>query len=507
MTFYPAGGSGSAGGGVQPYQFSVITSGARGNGKIITDLVLNGTITATSVSANFTTADTGKSILIAGGAGAGAALVTTISFVSATQITLGSAAGASITTQAIYGSDDTAAFNAAYALARTYAAANGGYAEVTGPPFIYCLAAATQKATSNSLHYNSQIPLIPFTGPGAQKTSVAFNFGEGGIAPPMFTSTVPQANGAAVLVSMLTGLTVDGTFGVPSVIGGPTDAPSGVASTWNNHTPVIKGLTIIWPLNPTIAGIDLRGCATASVDKYAGMAFDTIANIAATVPTHSWATGLWMPVELNNDEAFIGEVCVYGTYYGVAVYAHTSAQTIKVLNCGFGLFIGGNGNDKHGLSISYASLEGCGSGIQCDGNVGITIPVNIGQVDIESVGNFAGFGSNHIQDANNGLGGQLKLNDSATVPSAFSISGGGNCEIIAGNQVRGHTTSPTFVLGTALLNPFWRHTFITVTGGTVTGISIDGTATGLTTGTFLWPSGKTMTIAGSVLPTVTTWAA
>ena len=213
---------------------------------------------------------------------------------------------------------------------------------------------------------------------------------------------------------MLTGQTTSGTYGAPFVIGGPTDGGTlPAASNWDNIVPVIDGLTIVVPLNPTMIGLDFRSCANASVESATPTCRSTPSRTSPPPPpTHSWATGLFMPIELNNDEAFMGEVCVYGAYYGTAIYAHTSAQTIKSICCGgYGMFIGGNGNDKHGLSVNYASLEACGTALQCDGNSGITIPVNIGLLDVEAVGSFTGFGANQVQDPNKGLGGRIGICD------------------------------------------------------------------------------------------------
>lgn len=509
--------AGTARNNLTPWQFDVTAPayGAKGDGKMITDLVLNSTTTATSASASFTSSDTGKHILIAGGAGSNAPLHTTITFVNSTTVTLATAA--SITASnvpAIYGTDDTAAIDSAYQAALTYGQAHGQAAVITGPPVLYVLAGATTKVISNSLHYNAQIPLDPGVSGSQQKFTPIFRFPGGGIAAPIFSQSVPQAAGGATFVSMLTGQTVDATYGAPSVIGSVTDGTESTSNTtWNNIYPVVDGLTIIVPLNPTIIGLDLRGCAGASVIRYSCLAFDTIANIAAVKPTNSWSTGLFMPQELNNDESFVGEVTAYGQYFGVAIYAHASAQTIKSIACGFGLFIGGNGNDKHGLSINYASLEACGTGIQVDGNSGITIPVNIGLVDIESVGSFTGFGSNHIQDTNNGLGGRIVLNDNSGGPSVFSISGGANCEIIAANQARAVQGAPSYTLGSAFQNPWWKHTYITLNSGTTTNIQIGPTSATCTTVvgttttapvTFRLPSGWWLNITGTVKPTTFT---
>lgn len=54
---------------------------------------------------------------------------------------------------------------------------------------------------------------------------------------------------------------------------------------------------------------------------------------------------------------------------------------------------------------------------------------------------------------------------------------------------------------TALTNPFLRDCEVVISGGTVTAIVIDGTTTGLTSGSVILPSGKAISVTYSVAPT------
>lgn len=54
--------------------------------------------------------------------------------------------------------------------------------------------------------------------------------------------------------------------------------------------------------------------------------------------------------------------------------------------------------------------------------------------------------------------------------------------------------------GTPLRSPAWRDAAVTITGGTVTGIAVDGQTTGVTSGTVLVPSGRTVTLTYSAAP-------
>ena len=120
-------------------------------------MVLSSNTTLTSASASFTSADTGKTIMINGGAGnAGGPLVTTITFSNSTTVTLGT--GASVSGSAfvaVYGTDDTAAINSALSAGVTYATTlsatpgSGNYFfECIFSPKIYMLTSGPTQATS-----------------------------------------------------------------------------------------------------------------------------------------------------------------------------------------------------------------------------------------------------------------------------------------------------------------------------------------------------------------------
>lgn len=53
----------------------------------------------------------------------------------------------------------------------------------------------------------------------------------------------------------------------------------------------------------------------------------------------------------------------------------------------------------------------------------------------------------------------------------------------------------------ALTNPFGRDCEVVITGGTVSAVAIDGTTTGLTSGTFVLPAEKLIKVTYSVAPT------
>lgn len=71
-------------------------------------------------------------------------------------------------------------------------------------------------------------------------------------------------------------------------------------------------------------------------------------------------------------------------------------------------------------------------------------------------------------------------------------------------RIAGAQTAPAVPATTvALANPFTFACLVTVRGGTVTVIAIDGTTVGTVDGLFLVPAGSTITLTYSVAPTWT----
>jgi ABC-type uncharacterized transport system substrate-binding protein len=68
------------------------------------------------------------------------------------------------------------------------------------------------------------------------------------------------------------------------------------------------------------------------------------------------------------------------------------------------------------------------------------------------------------------------------------------------NRERGNITAPAVPASTVASTPIFRDAAVTVTGGTVTTISVDGVSLGVTSGTVIVPSGKTITLTYSSAP-------
>jgi hypothetical protein len=76
----------------------------------------------------------------------------------------------------------------------------------------------------------------------------------------------------------------------------------------------------------------------------------------------------------------------------------------------------------------------------------------------------------------------------------------------SGANPGGPQATVAFTSGVAKANPYPYDLAVSISGGTVSAIAIDGQTTGLTAGTFTWPAGSTMTVTFTAAPTVVVYA-
>lgn len=186
--------------------YNVQNYGAYHDYQIVNDAVTNGTTTLTSATATFSSNDTGKLIRVYGAGAAGIDLLTTITYVNATTVMLGTAATSTASGLRIeWGHDDTAAIQSAINAAFV---ANGGI--VYFPNGQYCLFGALQTSVSGT-NPNCQI-YIPLS--SYQRISIKL-LGESSsiLSRAPFATEADETTGV-VLKSMIVG---SGTL--PSVLG------------------------------------------------------------------------------------------------------------------------------------------------------------------------------------------------------------------------------------------------------------------------------------------------
>lgn len=483
--------------------FSVATYGAVGNAQdAYTGAMTSGsavlTISAGVNGGSFSASDVGKVVWVRGAAAAGGDLLTTIaSYTSSTQVTLAAAAATTVSSAGVvWGTDDTAAIQAAVNAAHAYALSGPMSATVLFDAKYYLVSSPTTKnATTKG---NAQI-YLPYVDPNVnEKVVLTLQGVSDASAWNHWLQPRPQMSGT-VIRSVLSGLALDGTYGAPSVIGGPSTM-AGAGNGYSNMLARIDGITVMAPPNPSLIGVDLYGCAMASIGTLTCLAAAAVP-VGSTnprlnvTPTNDLGIGLRLPSLGNNDNVTIESYGVEGFYYGLACADHTTAQRVGIIYSNTGIYIYGSGALDHGLSILNLSIEGASVAIQGAISSGGKFPLHIPRLDMEGV-------STLIIDSNNGFVGELhyQSNNGAQLPA----TGATNLRIVNNSRLRGNVAAPGIPASTTdLLNPFQRDAAVTITGGTVTAVAVDGVATGITSGTVVVPTQKNIRLTYSAAPSWT----
>jgi hypothetical protein len=185
----------------------------------------------------------------------------------------------------------------------------------------------------------------------------------------------------------------------------------------------------------------------------------------------------------------------------MSIDEHVAARRIAIIYSNTAFFWAPPGGNQlgHAAWIGYASVEICNYCLYVASGAGSIQGLVIDALDNEGVV------TQHVYDPNNALTGKINLlpSGSATLPVTTKVVGGNNLEITSLAQTRGTVTPPAIpTSGAALQNPFWRNAMVTISGGTVSAIAVDGTTlTGVTSGVVMVPSGRTITLTYTVAPT------
>lgn len=397
--------------------------------------------------------------------------------------------------------DDTSAIQTAINTAVTNCQSDGSYlAQVFLPAGKYKLAGSLVQGGATKGNALLTLPVIPTT---SHKVTLMLK-GPGPVSPVAhWEQTVGQRAGA-VLSTTVAG-TQDGTFGEASVVGGPTPAQGYGQATvvFNNMCIVVDGIGISVPNDPAICGFDFRGMAECIVEDASVLVNSAPASISAPSGAHQWTFGLAMPEGGNNDLCDVNRFSCEGLCYGILVAEHANIESVRCVYTIGAIMVSQAGG--HGIKIKYASVE------QSQMAVGVLQGVNGSPIDIDQLDyefpSQSGFGYFVlINDSGNRLFGTINvvwaggnLSNSRTM-----MTGGANLRLLDAQYGFGHVASPSIpTSATDFLNPFWRPAAVTITGGTVSAIAVDGTATGLTSGTVVLPSGKNIKLTYTVAPSWT----
>lgn len=467
----------------QPWVFDVTAPayGAVGDGQVVGDGAMSsGSAVLTSATAAWPTTVVGKAISVKGAAATGVTtLVTTVaSRQSTTQVTLSAAnasGGALTGAIVIWGTDDTAAIQAATTAAEAYLTAGSTYAQVYFPPRPYIVAGALNNTQSG----NGQIVFGPVAVAGVKKILEFRGETDGAAAVRHWQQTVPQFAGSCLIslgvyastVAQTANINADGN---PGVLSGPNEGFGyGVAAVFSNMQAVLKNLAILTTHSAyglTYGPANLWGCANAHVENFgygtAGIVPGSDYSSPGTFGT-GLSVGLLLPAPGNNDHVIAKNVSCGGGYtYAIFATEHLMMDRFMALYCWAGLCVVGNYagsvGSVHALDVISASIEACINEVYIVGvgsaGVGPMIYANVSTES--STPNIAG----NSAGAMNGALGLIRLTGLFT-ESGVSISDPTGIEIVNGQVPRAVKRKTT----TFTCSPIDRALVCDTTGGAFTG--------------------------------------
>lgn len=365
-----------------PWTFDVTAPayGAKGDGQIVTDgAIANGSAVLTSASAQFGNVVANMPVMVchAGPNGVTTLVTTAASKQSNSQITLNAtnASGGDLTGAIVlWGTDDTAAIQAAIDAAFAYAQNHGGAATILVPAAAkaFYVVAGALNTTRNG---NAQLT-IPLQSDTANKVVLTFLGVSDGAAVQFWQQVPPQVSGSTlvsfgVFASPSAQVTSINNHGNAALLGGPSE-PGGFGISPGNFTNVevrLIGLSLrtthsAWGL--TYSAADLVGCANAAARDFGYGTAATVANgdygNQSALGT-GLAIGLLLPADGNNDLCILDNVTCHGGYtYSAFITEHTDILGLRLLYswagfCPVGSYYGSLGS-VHAIR-GFISVEVC----------------------------------------------------------------------------------------------------------------------------------------------------
>lgn len=295
--------------------------------------------------------------------------------------------------------------------------------------------------------------------------------------------------------------------GVASVIGGCSFTGPGT-----NSGPGINAIHLVWdglgitvPDDPPFTGLDANSFWDVHI-KSGEIKAPTSGYVTITPCTHTLSYGLVLPYTSGNNQV-IDFLEVAGFYVGINTCEHMVAHELWLYSNRIAFQ---PGPSAHGLHIGrvitagntydiaeHTATSGVFQSVSATQN-----PWVIGVWDTEGAS---------VLDVNNNLWITANYMSNGDPPSgalpAFPGGGGKNCTLTSIGRARGHMAAPPAVPAStvAYQNNLGRDAWVVVSGGVVSVVAIDGTATGLTSGQFVVPKGETIALTYSVTPTWAWW--
>lgn len=366
---------------IQPWVFNVAAYGAKGDGRIVVDGAMTASSAVlTSVTANFTSADVGRYVMVKGAAPTGVtSLIAQVNSVTnGTTAVLAVAASTTITGAVVMiASDDTAHIQAAINAAMAYAGVHGPavvYIPVGSGRF-YGVAGAL--VTGGSTLGNSQLTLGAPVATTGSKVVLTIEGVANGSGLEHWQQLAPQCSGSTLVsfgVFASTGAQSASISanGNPCVIGGPAQ-PGGYGvspGVYSNMLLTLRNLSILTTYSLyglTYSAADFSGLAEANLFDFAYGATGVVPGGDFVSPNqfaNGLSIGLLMPAPGNNDNCAIRNLSCHGGYtYALFATEHCDIVTGRLLYCWSALcIIGsyfGSVGATHGVTATQLSIEGC----------------------------------------------------------------------------------------------------------------------------------------------------
>lgn len=174
--------------------------------------------------------------------------------------------------------------------------------------------------------------------------------------------------GRTIIKSSKSGGAYSSTFGVPSIVGGPTREVKGPNAMVNREIRWVDISIFSSVADPTIAGLDLGGYTRGEVSGTLTVQSGQSGSPADWLrPTHPHAFGVRMPNGQNYGHIRVDHLDCYGWYVGLVVNtAHAQIKHYIGKWCWIGLGLSGSGvptfgnnGDPHASIFYYLETEAC----------------------------------------------------------------------------------------------------------------------------------------------------
>lgn len=501
------------------HTYDVKGFGAKGDTRFFADGVATAASTSfTSATATFTTGDTGKSITIKGAGASSASLSTTITFVNATTVTLGTAATTAVSpTVFVYGTDDTAAINSAVTAATSSTDGGGVVFLGNGDYYISGAGIAINSLTVSLVGNGTRQVRLRYVGSGAcitwRLTQIAYTkgYGNGSAAVPSLSSSfgtkiqnvtvdgsTAQAGAIGIEYGDINGarldeINVQGFNGVGSIGIHVNNIYTWTEEAlWTQVTAVGNTTGILFDRqNRTDTSITLTAgsaiftdatCTAADVGKtifvvgtsaYLGQIFSVVGSTVTTTVVVPAGSGGVQSLSIGGTTSWD-----YHKIYGIWIGANNLQTGIKLQNGGelaaSVINVNGNCGYQNNSSIflwvtsgAFISNNSCHFGVENDGNANSGTFI---QIDSGSSMHMNGtvYAGNFGQDV---LTGTFRPSGSWRTPSTSPETGalfGRTLEVYGGGQTGTYPNMGTDGGGGAIVSNAARTDTVTVTNGSTT---------------------------------------